>query len=475
MGVIGIRAPLARRLAGLAALTVVYVATAKLGLRFAVVNPSATAVWAPTGIALAAILIAGNRVWPAIFVGAFLANVTTAGTVLTSLGVAAGNTLEAVAGAWLLRRYGAGRNTFQQPGGVFTFALLAAGASTLVSATIGVGCLTLGGFVRVEEIGKVWLTWWLGDASGDLIVAPVVLLWNARHDLHGTLTEALEASGMLATLVLAAGISFGGLLAPVAHRPLSFLCLPPLVWAAYRFGRRGAATAVLIVAVFSIWGTLRGLGTFAVAPADEALMLLQAYLGVASVTTLALAAVVGERRNVESQLRHLAVSDPLTGLANYRKLISVMEHELQRSDRTERPFAVLFFDLDGLKVLNDRHGHLVGSRALWRVAEALRACCRSIDTAARYGGDEFALVLPESDDAAASEVGRRVTAFLTADGEEPPISVSTGIAESPRDGTTVGDLLAKADREQYAVKARVPGRARRRGSGGGPATAASGS
>lgn len=465
-----IRAPRARRLAGLAALTVVYVVAAKVGLRFAIVNPSATAVWAPTGIALAAILISGNRVWPAIFAGAFLANVTTAGTILTSLGVAAGNTLEGLAGAWLLRRYGVGRNTFQQPTGVFTFALLAAGLSTIVSATIGVGCLTLGGFVRAADIGKVWLTWWLGDASGDLIVAPVVLLWSARHDLHGTWTEGLEAVGMFATLALAAGISFGGLLAPVAHRPLSFLCLPPLVWAAYRFGRRGAATAVLVVAVVAIWGTLRELGTFAVLAPNESLMLLQAYLGVASVTTLVLAAVVGERRNVESQLRHLAVSDPLTGLANYRKLIDVMEHELQRSDRTERPFAVLFFDLDGLKLLNDQHGHLVGSRALWRVAEALRACCRAIDTAARYGGDEFALVLPESDETAASEVGRRVTAFLAADGEQPPVTVSTGVAESPRDGTTVGDLLAKADREQYAVKARVPGRSRRRTSSGGSTT-----
>ncbi len=469
-----VRSPLARRLVGLAALAAVYLVAAKLGLRVAFVNPSATAVWAPTGIALAAFLVSGDRVWPAIFVGAFLANVTTAGTVLTSLGVAAGNTLEGLAGAWLLRRYAGGSNALQQPRGVFIFALLAAGVSTTVSATIGVASLALGGFVPVAEIGKVWLTWWLGDASGDLIVAPVLLLWIARHDLHGTWTEGLEAAGMFATLALAAGISFGGLLAPVAHRPLSFLCLPPLVWAAYRFGRRGAATAVLVVAGASIWGTLRGLGTFAVSPPNEALMLLQSYLGVASVTTLALAAVVGERRNVEAQLRHLAVSDPLTGLANYRRLLSVMEAELQRSDRTLRPFAVLFFDLDGLKLLNDRHGHLVGSRALWRVAEALRACCRSIDTAARYGGDEFALVLPESDEAAAREVGRRVTAFLTADGEEPPVSVSTGIAESPRDGTTVGELLAKADREQYAVKARVPGHARRR-SGGGPATVSSGS
>ena len=183
--------PLARRVVGIAALAAVYFVAAKLGLRFAFVHPSATAVWAPTGIALAAFLISGNRVWPAIFVGAFLANLTTAGSVLTSLGIAAGNTLEGWAGAWLLRRYGGGRGALQTPRGVFTFALLAAALSTTVSATIGVACLTLAGRVDATDLGPVWLTWWLGDASGDLgdlgdlIVAPVILAWHSRHDLQG--------------------------------------------------------------------------------------------------------------------------------------------------------------------------------------------------------------------------------------------------------------------------------------------------
>src|SRR4029079_1227913 len=154
---------LARRLAGLAALTAVYFVAAKLGLRVAVVNPSATAVWAPTGIALAAVLVFGNRVWPAIFAGAFLANLTTAGTALTSIGIAVGNTLEALIGAWLVNRSGGGRDALEEPRGVFTLALLAAGLSTMVSATIGVACLAMGGLADLADLGPVWLTWWLGD------------------------------------------------------------------------------------------------------------------------------------------------------------------------------------------------------------------------------------------------------------------------------------------------------------------------
>lgn len=461
--------PLARRIAGLAALTAVYLVAAKLGLRVAVVNPSATAVWAPTGIALAAVLIFGYRVWPAIFAGAFLANITTAGTALTAFGIAAGNTLEALTGGWLVSRYGGGRNALEHPRGVFTLALLAAGLSTTLSATIGVGCLLLSGLVDAADVGQVWLTWWLGDAGGDLVVAPVLLAWSKRHDLHGRWTEALEVAGILAALALAGCIAFGGLIAPLAHSPLSFLCLPPLVWASYRFGRRGAATGVLVVACIGIWGTVNGKGTFALSP-EQALLLLQTYLGAVSVTSLTLAAVVGQRRSAEAELRQMAVSDALTGLANYRRLVAVIEHELHRSSRTARPFSILFLDLDRLKTINDQHGHQVGNRALWRVAQALRRTCRAIDTPARYGGDEFALVLPEANEVEARKVSRRFTESLAADGEQPPITVSLGIAESPEDGTTVGDLLAKADREQYAVKARAANLSRGRGAGGGSAT-----
>jgi diguanylate cyclase (GGDEF)-like protein len=146
------------------------------------------------------------------------------------------------------------------------------------------------------------------------------------------------------------------------------------------------------------------------------------------------------------------VTDPLTGLANYRRLLEVLDSEIKRHGRTGRPFALLLLDLDRLKKINDAHGHLVGSRALCRVATILRIHCRAIDTPARYGGDEFVLILPETESAAAVQVAQRVSEQVNSDGDEPSISVSIGIAVYPQDGGTIDELLVAADRALYRDK-----------------------
>ena len=154
-------------------------------------------------------------------------------------------------------------------------------------------------------------------------------------------------------------------------------------------------------------------------------------------------------------VQQLAASDPLTGLANYRRLVDALEAEIQRSRRTGRSFSLLLFDLDGLKQINDNHGHLVGSAALCRVADVLRANSRIIDTAARYGGDEFALVLPETEVNAAQIVARRICDHVARDGSFPPITVSTGFAVYPRDGEKIETLLSVADQVLYRAKDRI--------------------
>ncbi|MGB7844556.1 MAG: GGDEF domain-containing protein [Candidatus Acidiferrum sp.] len=160
---------------------------------------------------------------------------------------------------------------------------------------------------------------------------------------------------------------------------------------------------------------------------------------------------------VFEQVRHLAASDPLTGLANYRKLLDVLDTETERTLRTGRSFAVLLLDLDGLKRINDTYGHLVGSRALCRVADILRVHCRAIDTAARYGGDEFAVVLPEAREEEAQRVTSRIKETLLADQEEPPISVSIGTSVYHGEGERVEKLLKEADHNLYEEKARRRG------------------
>ena len=157
-------------------LGLLYFALAYLGLRLASINPSATPIWPPTGLAIAAILLWGNRIAPAIFIGAFLINQLTAGSIFTSLAIAGGNTLEAVIAGYLVRHWAEGEQVFDTPIGVIKFALISL-AATMVSATIGVSSLTLAGYAEVSSFMSVWLTWWLGDLAGALVVAPVVVLW----------------------------------------------------------------------------------------------------------------------------------------------------------------------------------------------------------------------------------------------------------------------------------------------------------
>ena len=163
---------------------------------------------------------------------------------------------------------------------------------------------------------------------------------------------------------------------------------------------------------------------------------------------------VTQQRRLEEHLRQQAAKDPLTGLANYRHLVEVVDAEIKRSGRTKREFALLFLDLDGLKQVNDRYGHLVGSQALCRLADVLSLCSRSIDTAARFGGDEFALVLPETGRTPANIVARRIADNYANDGAEPKLSVSIGVAIYPKDGNEIESLLGAADAALYSMKAK---------------------
>jgi diguanylate cyclase (GGDEF)-like protein len=161
---------------------------------------------------------------------------------------------------------------------------------------------------------------------------------------------------------------------------------------------------------------------------------------------------VTAQRASEDHLRYLAATDTLTGLANYRRLSETLESEIKRSERTARAFAVLLFDLNGLKRINDSRGHLAGNWALCRLADIFHFSCRSIDTAARYGGDKFAILLPETGAHEADAVGHRICERLSKNREEPLLSVSVGIVVYPEDGTTIETLFQATDRALYKMK-----------------------
>lgn len=451
----------ARDVLAMLALVAVYFVAGKLGLRLAYVNSSTSAVWPPTGIALAALLLLGYRVWPGILFGAFFVNVTTTGTLATSLGIAVGNTLEGLAGAWLVNHFAGGRKTFERAQDVFKFALLALLATT-IAANVGVATLSLGGLANRANYGPIWLTWWLGDAAGALVVAPLLVLWITHPPLRWSRNTVVEALALFVCLYIVGQTVFGNLI-PLGRNnyPLEFLCLPLLIWAAFRLGQRGAALATAVLSALATRGTLSGFGPFAREAPNESLLLLQSFVAVSGVMTLGLAALVLERKQHEKALEILAVSDSLTGLANFRRLTAGLQAEIERCERTRRPFGLLLLDLDGLKKINDRFGHLVGSRAICRVAEHLRQTCRTLDTPARFGGDEFAVLLPETDEVEAGQAATRIMERLRLDTEPPPISVSLGVAMYPRDGITPENLLEAADRALYQMK-RSNGGGRRR-------------
>src|SRR5438132_1364099 len=292
---------------GLLTIGGVYFVAGRVGLTLAVAHPSATAVWPPTGIALAATLLFGYRVWPALFLGAFLVNVTTAGSVWTSLGIAGGNTLEGLLGAFLVRRFANGLKVFDRARDIVAFAGLAGLGSTAVSATVGVTSLWLGGYASWERFGAIWLTWWLGDVAGALVVAPVLLLWGRDRAVRWTRVRALELGLLLGAVVLVGEIVFGGLGGGWARSyPLEFVCVPLLVVAAFRFGPREAATCVALLAVLANWGTLHGAGPFVRYTPNESLLLLQAFMGTIAMMTLLLAAIVKAHGETEAALARVA-------------------------------------------------------------------------------------------------------------------------------------------------------------------------
>jgi PAS domain S-box-containing protein len=284
-------------------LAAVYFAAGKFGLSLASVHTNVSPVWPPTGIALAAILILGYRVWPGILIGALLTNLLTPVPIATTFGIAIGNTLEAVLAAWMLMAVGF-RPAMDRARDVFKFVAVAA-VCTAISATIGNLSLYLGGAASSASLGSFWLTWWLGDLTGAVTVAPLILTWSFGTGHWLPKHRYLEATILVLLLSVSAIVTFGERSpTPVYFYPLSRLMIPFLLWAAFRLGRRGVTVAVAITSAFAIWGTSHGLGPFVVInDANQSLMMLQLFIATNAVTFLFLVTVVEEKQLAETKRR----------------------------------------------------------------------------------------------------------------------------------------------------------------------------
>jgi signal transduction histidine kinase len=310
------------------AVAALYILAALAGLRMDAVSGFASLVWPPTGIALAAVLLAGRRIWPGVFVGALVANLLTGAPLLAAAGIATGNTLEAVTAGYALSRVTGFRLSLDRVRDVIALVLLAAALSTMISATIGVTTLYAAGFVQQSRFAETWRTWWLGDAIGGLLVAPAILVWAKRPRVTPSPRRLVEAA------ILALGVMLAGLvvfIAPINRDgPLgqAYVFFPLLMWAAIRFGQRGSVTATVVVSAIAVIVTVLGRGPFIQPTLHESLLTLQTFMGITGATFLVLGASVSERKRYEEELR--AARDIATA-ANSAKagFLAVMSHELR--------------------------------------------------------------------------------------------------------------------------------------------------
>ncbi len=278
------------------ALAIVYVGGARVGLALDPLKGFATLVWPQTGISLAALLLIGYRAWPGVALGAFAVNAWIGAPIPVALGIGAGNTMEALLGAHMIRRWGGYRGSIAGLRPVLGLVLLAALLSAVVSATAGVSSLALGGVVSRREFLDVWRVWWLGDVLGCLVFAPLLLAWAGSRPLQVRPRRLAEAAALAAGLL---GVSLFVFFAPPASQAMSFIraswLVPMLFWAALRFGMRGTTAAIFLVSLMAIWGTALQRGPFVQDTLRGGLLLLQPFLDIAAVNVLVFGALISER------------------------------------------------------------------------------------------------------------------------------------------------------------------------------------
>src|SRR4051812_44217294 len=270
-----------------------YYAAAKIGLQLAYLHGTVTALWPPVGVGIAALVLYGPWLWPGIVAGDLLAADFSSpfGTVL---GQTTGNTLEVVIAAVLLRRLIGDRVPLTRVSQVMVLVLCAA-AGTLISASFGSTSLRLGDIIKPSEYAEVWRTWWLSDFSGALIVTPVILTWASSRLGRFTRREAIEGISLLTILVLMAELP--------SQRDVPYVVFPALIWAALRFGPRGASTAVLLASALTVLNTAHNAGPFVRESITDSLLSTQLFMATAALTSLILAAVTAERTSAGEALR----------------------------------------------------------------------------------------------------------------------------------------------------------------------------
>jgi PAS domain S-box-containing protein len=339
-------------------LAVLYVLAARAGLQLDAVGGFATLVWPPSGIALAALLIRGYRLWPGVALGAFVANVLTGAPIPVALGIAVGNTLGALFAVYALCLIPDFHRTLDRLIDAFSLLVVGGLVSTTISATIGVLSLRLGGIISSAGLVETWRAWWLGDLIGDLLVAPVILVWSARVAMAER-ERWLEAGALGISIVAVSLVVFrsaGGSSQGVFSD--AYLFFPLLMWSAVRFGQRGSVTTAFIISAIAVWGTVVGRGPFVEADLHRSLFALQTFVAVTAATFLILGASISERGEAVERLNAaIAGEEQIVAErdAAHHRLLAVLEQSPLAIGIAEAPSGRFLF-------LNDEFERLAGVR-----------------------------------------------------------------------------------------------------------------
>jgi integral membrane sensor domain MASE1 len=289
----------------------IYFFTARIGLGFfEAVNGFASLVWPPSGIALAAVLLMGYWIAPGIFLGAFLANLTTGATFFGALGIALGNTLEAVVAAYLLRRMLNFQNTFEKEYDVVGYFFFAGCLATMIASTVGTTSLWLSDIVPWSTFGATWRAWWLGDMIGVILIAPLILLWRTHprfsFPFRASWERVIEISVVSILFFLAHAYVFTNFFFPPAMhetvRAYPYFVFLPLTWIALRFGTRITILATFVTTTIAIFSTAQGWGPFTGASLNIRLYQVEIFTLVTVATMLLMATMVAGARRTEENL-----------------------------------------------------------------------------------------------------------------------------------------------------------------------------
>lgn len=324
-------------------LFIIYFTTARLGLSLEAVNGFATLIWLPSGISLSALLIFRFRLWPAIFLGAFLANFLNGAPITVAVGIGLGNTLEPLVAAYLLKSLVKFKNSLERLRDVLGLIIFGALLCTMISATIGVVSLWWGGLIDTSNLASTWVAWWVGDTVSNLVVAPLLLVWSAKWQAKQrliSLEKGIDITRSVEVVIIAISLIFVYLAtfryflySLIGSRSLAYLVFPPLIWIALRFGQPGAVLVIFISSVVAVINTLQGQGVFTKGVISENLLFLQLFMAVISITTLIIAAVVSERKQLEKnkdEFIRIAAHELKTPITTLKGFTQLLQQHLKR-------------------------------------------------------------------------------------------------------------------------------------------------